>query len=197
MAGRYLENHFTPQVLAAQQRYFGSSQEVPAQPERDLLTSEEVDFIARRDSFYLATVSSNGWPYLQHRGGPRGFLKVIGPNELAFADYRGNRQMLSTGNLAGNDRVAMFLMDYPRRERLKIMGHARVLDALEYPEMAAQLAPPTELKGVERIFRVDVVSFDWNCPKYITPRFTEEEVREATRPLLARIAELEEKLAQR
>ena len=197
MAGRYLENHFTPQVLAAQQRYFGRSQEVPAQPERDLLTSEEVDFIARRDSFYLATVSSNGWPYLQHRGGPRGFLKVIGPNELAFADYRGNRQMLSTGNLAGNDRVAMFLMDYPRRERLKIMGHARVLDALEYPEMAAQLAPPTELKGVERIFRVDVVSFDWNCPKYITPRFTEEEVREATRPLLARIAELEEKLAQR
>lgn len=197
MAERYLENHFTPQVLDAQERYYGHSQNVPPQPERDLLTAEETDFIAQRDSFYMATVSSNGWPYLQHRGGPRGFLKVIEPNVLAFADYRGNRQLLSTGNLAGNDRVAMFLMDYPRRERLKLMGHARVLDAREHPEIAAQLAGPAELKTVERIFRVEVVSFNWNCPKYITPRYTEDEVREATRPLLERIAKLEAELAKR
>jgi predicted pyridoxine 5'-phosphate oxidase superfamily flavin-nucleotide-binding protein len=176
MVGRYLENHFTPQVLEAQEHYYGRSQHVPPQPERDLLTDEEMNFIAQRDSFYLATVSSNGWPYIQHRGGPRGFLKVIEPNVLAFADYRGNRQLLSTGNLAGNDRAAMFLMDYPRRERLKIMGHARVLDAREDPAIVAQLADPAELKIVERIFRVEVVSFNWNCSKYITPRYTEEEL---------------------
>ena len=197
MAGRYLENHFTPQVLDAQKRYYGHSRLVPSQPERDLLTAEETDFIAQRDGFYLTTISSNGWPYIQHRGGPPGFLKVIAPNVLAFADYPGNRQMLSTGNLDGNDRVALFLMDYPRRERLKIMGHAKVLDARDHPDLAAQLVKPAEVKSVERIFRVEVVSFDWNCAKYITPRYTEDEVRKATKPLLERIAELEEKLANR
>ena len=142
MTGRYLENHFTPQVLEAQEHYYGRSRKVTPQPERDLLTEEEVAFIAQRDSFYMATVASNGWPYLQHRGGPRGFLKVIEPNVLAFPDYRGNRQLLSTGNIASNNRVALFLMDYPRRERLKLMGYARVVDAREDPELAAQVAEP-------------------------------------------------------
>jgi len=197
MAGVYLQNHFTPEVRDAQEHYYGHSRTVAPQPERDVLTAEEIEFIARRDSFYLATVGSNGWPYIQHRGGPPGFLKVIEPNVLAFADYPGNRQLLSTGNLAGNDRVALFLMDYPRRERLKIMGHARVLDAREHPEFTAQVATPESPNSVERLFRVEVVSYDWNCPKHITPRFTEEEVREATEPLLERIKELEEKLARR
>src|SRR6185369_11820209 len=158
--------------------------------EHDPLMAEEMSFIAERDSFYLATITSNGWPYIQHRGGPRGFLKVIGPNLLAFADYGGNRQLLSTGNLGGNDRVAMFLMDYPRRERLKIMGHGIVLDARTEPDLVDQVAEPGYPKA-ERVFRVEVVSYDWNCTKYITPRFTEEDVREATRPLLKRIATLE------
>jgi predicted pyridoxine 5'-phosphate oxidase superfamily flavin-nucleotide-binding protein len=197
MTGRYLENHFTPEVLEAQKRYYGRAQQVSPQPERDLLTVEEIEFIARRDSFYLATVGSNGWPYIQHRGGPPGFLKVIGPSLLAFADYRGNRQLLSTGNLDGDDRVAMFLMDYPQRERLKIMGHARVLDARERPDMATQLADSDHPKEVERIFCVEVVSFNWNCPKYITPRYTEAEMREVTQPLLERIASLEAELAKR
>ena len=116
---------------------------------------------------------------LQHRGGRPGFLRAISPTHLAFADYKGYRQMLSTSNLAANDRVALFLMDYPRHERLKIIGHARVLDVREYPELIVQLADQPDRKLVERVFLIDVVSFDWNCPKYLTPRYTKEEVRAA------------------
>jgi predicted pyridoxine 5'-phosphate oxidase superfamily flavin-nucleotide-binding protein len=197
MAGQYLQTHFTPQVLAAQKRHYGAAQRISPQPEQDVLTEDEIGFIATRDSFYLATVTSNGWPYIQHRGGAPGFLKVVGQNQLAFADYRGNRQLLSTGNLAENDRVAMFLMDYSRRARLKIMGHARVLHARQHPELTRQLADPTTERIVERIFQIKVVSFDWNCPQHITPRYTEAEVREAIEPLHRRIAELEAQLKSR
>jgi len=119
---------------------------------------------------------------------------VASPTRLAFADYKGNRQMLSAGNLAANDRVALFLMDYPRRERLKILGHARVEDARHHPELAAQLAGPAARALVERLFLIDVLSFDWNCPKYITPRFTAAEVEATVAPLKRRIAELEAQL---
>lgn len=197
MAGRYLETYFTPKVLAAQQHYFGRSQSLPPQPERDELSAEESEFIQARDSFYLSTVSENGWPYVQHRGGNRGFLRVVSPTQLAFADYKGNRQMLTTGNLAGNDRVALFLMDYPQRTRLKILGHARVLDARQHPALVAQFAETEVHALVERLILVDVVSFDWNCPKYITPRYTAEEVEESIAPLKARIAELERQLRER
>jgi hypothetical protein len=194
MAGRYLETYFTPKVLAAQQHYFGRAQNLPPQPERDALTSDERAFIETRDAFYMATVSENGWPYVQHRGGKPGFLRVVSPTQLAFADYKGNRQMLSTGNLAASDRVALFLMDYPRRERLKILGHARVEDARQHPELVAQFAEPEARDLVERVFLIEVVSYDWNCPKYITPRYTAAEVEEAIAPLRARIAELEAQL---
>jgi predicted pyridoxine 5'-phosphate oxidase superfamily flavin-nucleotide-binding protein len=157
----------------------------------DPLGENERDFIMSRDSFYMATVSESGWPYIQHRGGQRGFLRLAGPNSLAFADYKGNRQMISTGNLANEDRVALFLMDYPQRTRLKILGHAHVEDAREHPGLVEQFAEPAERRLVERVFLIDVVSFDWNCPKYITPRFTAEDVAEAVAPLRARIAELE------
>ena len=197
MAGRYLETHFTPKVLASQRHYFGSAQVVPPQPERDPLTDDERAFVEARDSFYMATVSENGWPYLQHRGGKAGFLRVLSPNRIAFADYKGNRQMLSTGNLAGSDRVALFLMDYPRRERLKILGHGRVEDAREHPELVAQLAGPETRGIVERVVVIEVLSFDWNCPKYITPRYTAAEVEEAIQPLRVRIAELEAQLRQK
>ena len=197
MAGRYLETYFTPQVLAAQQRYFGRSQNLPPQPKVDPLTDEERVFIEARDSFYLATVSENGWPYVQHRGGAAGFLRVVSPTQLAFADYKGNRQRLSTGHLAASDRVALFLMDYPRKERLKILGHARVLDARANPDLVAQISTPAERGLVERVFVIDVVSFDWNCPKYITPRYTEAEVEEAVTPLKQRIVELEAQLKAR
>lgn len=198
MAERYREIYSTPEVLAAQKHYFGRAQIVPPHSERDPLTAEEVEFIARRDSFYMATITSNDWPYVQHRGGPTGFLKVLGPHSLGFADYKGNRQLLTTGNLAAADRVALLLMDYPHRERLKILGHARVLDAREHPDLVEQLTPTPELRSkVERLFLIDIVSFDWNCPQYITPRYTEEELLVAIEPFKKRIAELEARLEAR
>ena len=139
-------------------------------------------------------MSESGWPYVQHRGGQPGFLHVVNPTTLAFADYKGNRQMLSTGNVAVNDRVCLFLMDYPQRTRLKILGHARVEDARQHPELVAKFAAPDVQRIVERVFFIDVVSFDWNCPKYITPRYTAAEVEEAVAPLRQRIAELEAQL---
>lgn len=194
MAGRYLETYFTPEVLAAQQAYFGRARTLHPQPEQDPLTADEMAFISRRDSFYMASVASNGWPYIQHRGGRPGFLKVAGPNALAFGDYKGNRQLLSTGNVAGDDRVALFLIDYPRRERLKLLGRARVEDARLHPELVRQFVDTEDQGRSERIFLIEVVSFDWNCPQYITPRYTASEVDEAVAPLHARIAELEAQL---
>lgn len=194
MAGRYLETVFTPKVLAAQQHYFGRSQNIPPQPEHDPLTDAETQFIQSRDSFYMATVSENGWPYVQHRGGRPGFLRVVSSTQLAFADYKGNRQMLSTGNLADNDRVALFLIDYPQRTRLKILGHARIDDARDHPELVSQFAEPEAHSIVERVVRIEVISYDWNCPKYITPRYSAAEVEETIAPLKRRIAELETEL---
>lgn len=194
MATKFLELTFTDSVRKAQEHYYGATQRIASAPERDALTEDEVGFIQSRDSFYMATVSETGWPYMQHRGGSPGFLRVLSPTQLAFADYKGNRQMLSTGNLAANNRVTLFLMDYPQRTRLKILGHARIEDARLHPELVAQLAEPEVQRIVERLFFIDVVSFDWNCPKYITPRYTAAEVEEAVAPLRRRIAELEAKI---
>ncbi len=189
---KFMQIMLTPAVQAAEDRYFGKHQSVEATHERDAISPDVAAKIASRDSFYMATTNSDGWPYIQHRGGPAGFLKVLNPHQLGFADFKGNRQMLSTGNLDGNDRVALFLMDYPNRERLKILGHAKVLDVRGNADLADQLSPSPELRArIERFFLIDVVSFDWNCPQYITPRFTEEQVRAAVKPLNQRIAELE------
>src|SRR6266404_7839247 len=194
MPTNFLKRVVTDSVRKAQEHYLGSSPRIPGTPERDALTEDEIAFVQARDSFYMATVSESGWPYIQHRGGRAGFLRVLNPQTLAFPDYRGNRQMLSTGNLAANNRVALFLMDYPQRKRLKLLGHARVEDARQHPELVQQLAEPGVQRIVERLFFVEIVSFDWNCPKYITPRYTAEEIHELVAPLKARIAELETKL---
>jgi predicted pyridoxine 5'-phosphate oxidase superfamily flavin-nucleotide-binding protein len=196
MARKYLETHITPAVKLAQARYYGTSAMVPPGAEHDPLGQDEIEFIAARDSFYMATISETNWPYLQHRGGPKGFLRVIGPQQLAFLDLHGNRQLLSTGNLTAMNRVSLFLMDYPHRERLKIMGHAQVLDAREHLDLAEQLRLQAQKEKAERIFMIDVVSYDWNCPKYIMPRFTAEEVEEEVQPLKARILELEKRLSE-
>ena len=193
MAEKFLELLFTPSVAKAQEHYFGHSGAMPGGAARDALTDDEAQFIAARDSFYMSTVSESGWPYVQHRGGNPGFLHVVNPMTLAFADYKGNRQMLSTGNLAANDRVCLFLMDYPQRTRLKILGHARIADARQHPELVARLAMPDVQRIVERVFLIDVVSFDWNCPKHITPRYTVAEIEALVEPLKQRIAELEGK----
>jgi predicted pyridoxine 5'-phosphate oxidase superfamily flavin-nucleotide-binding protein len=194
MATNFLKHTVTDSVRKAQEHYFGNSPRITGASERDALTEEETTFIQARDSFYVASVSENGWPYIQHRGGRAGFLRVLNPHTLAFADYQGNRQLLSTGNIAANDRVALFLMDYPQRTRLKILGHARVEDARLHPDLVKRVAEPDVHRIVERLFFVEVVSFDWNCPKYITPRYTAEEIQELVGPLKQRIAELEARL---
>jgi predicted pyridoxine 5'-phosphate oxidase superfamily flavin-nucleotide-binding protein len=196
MAHQFISTNFTDPVLRAQEAYYGRSQKVPPAPGPDELGADEEFFIGRRDSFYLASVNQDGWPYIQHRGGPRGFLKVLDGHTLGFADFSGNRQLLTTGNVAANDRVALFLMDYPRRERLKIIGRAEVIPAKANPALAAELAPEgIPVRLVERMFLIRVVGFDWNCPKYITPRFTADEIEQAAAPLRNRITELEAALA--
>ena len=197
MATKYLDLTFTDAVCRAQKQYYGSAGKIADASERDPLGPAEAEFIAARDSFYLGTISETGWPYIQHRGGPQGFLRVIDQTTLAFADYRGNRQLLSTGNLSVNDRVALFLMDYKNRERLKILGHARVEDARAHPQLIAQVTDPKMRSSVERLVFIDVVSFDWNCPKYITPRYSIEEIEELAGPLKMRIAELDAQLRTR
>jgi uncharacterized protein len=187
----------TPAVHRAEDKYFGKHQVVEHAPETDPLTSDEADFIASRDSFYMASVSEIGWPYVQHRGGPMGFVRVLGPSLSGFADFKGNRQLVSTGNLDVSDRVALFMMDYPNRTRLRLLGHARVLDAREHSELVEQLAPEPLRSKVERLFLIQIVSYDWNCPQYITPRFTAEEVEKYAAPLKARIADLEAQIAAR
>jgi len=197
MTHHFAKLAFTDSVKAAQEHYGTRSRnerlESLAGP-NDALGPDEAAFIAERDSFYIASIGETGWPYVQHRGGKSGFLRVINPTSLAFADYKGNRQLLSTGNLAVTDRVTLFLMDYPQRTRLKILGHARVEDARQHPELVAQLAEPEVQRIVERLFFIEVVSFDWNCPQYITPRYTAAEVEIAVAPLKQRIAELEAEL---
>ena len=140
----------------------------------------------------MGTVTENHWPYVQHRGGPKGFLKVFGPREIAFADYRGNHQLVSAGSLSVNDRVALFLIDYPSRKRLKLLGRSEVLEAAAHPELVDRLSPEGgHASPPERIFRIRVLSYDWNCPKFITPRYTAEEMEPFLRVLKGRVAELE------
>jgi hypothetical protein len=138
----------------------------------------EAEFIAARDSFYMATVTPDGWPYVQHRGGPAGFLKVLDRHTLAFADYSGNKQYISAGNLTVNDRVALFLMDYPNQTRLKVIAHARIVEPGEEPALEARLRNGTNGPRIERIFVLSVVGFDWNCSQHITPRYSRTELAE-------------------
>ncbi len=195
MAATYLHTLFGPGARALQEA--AGSRAAYARMEAggdiDWLTDREVDFITARDSFYMASVSEEGWPYVQHRGGPAGFLKRIAGNRIGFADYRGNKQYLSTANLAADDRVALFLMDYPNRRRLKLIGHARSSDD---PADIAALTSPDYPAEVERAFVIDVTGFDWNCPQHITPRFTEAEIRQASQPLIDEVARLRARIAE-
>jgi len=178
MPRKYTAITFTDSVKAAQ-THFGSRATAAKVEAWDIddehLSADEKGFIAERDGFYMATVNEDGWPYVQFRGGPAGFLKVLDDSTLGFADFRGNKQYISTGNLEGNDRVALFFMDYPNRKRLKLMARTDVFDAADRPELLAQLEDPDYPARVERIVLFHVVAFDWNCPQHITPRFTESE----------------------
>lgn len=162
----------------------------------DRFTENEAAFIAERDSFYIATVSETGWPYVQHRGGPRGFLKLIDDRTLAFGDLSGNRQYISTGNITANDRACLFLMDYRQRARLKIYAHSEIIALKHEPELEKLIAVDGYRGRVERIFRLKLQAFDWNCTQHITPRFTEPEINEAVRPLRERLELLESENAE-
>lgn len=162
----------------------------------DRFSQREAAFIAERDSFYLATVSQTGWPYIQHRGGPPGFLKVLDENTLGFGDFRGNRQYLTLGNLLDEDRVALFLVDYPHRRRLKILARTTVRDLTADPDLASRLATPNCSGVAERGFILRLHAFDWNCSQHITPRFTAAEVEEAISPFRARLEDLQRENAR-
>jgi predicted pyridoxine 5'-phosphate oxidase superfamily flavin-nucleotide-binding protein len=169
---------YTDSVKAAQERYGArkNGEGMEASGDRYILTSREATFIATRDSFYMATSGENGWPYVQHRGGPKGFHTVVGESSLAFADFRGNRQYISTGNVDGTGKASLFLMDYARRERLKIWVEVRVVDRADDEELVERLNPEGYGAKAERAFVLEVKAYDWNCPQHITPRFTVEEI---------------------
>lgn len=179
MAKAFAKISFTPNVQAVQSE-MGSRLAYRAaelgEAETVALGVFEQEFIAERDSFYQATVSQTGWPYVQHRGGPAGFLKVLDDRTLGYADFSGNRQYLSAGNLRGDDRVSLLLMDYPERRRLKIWGRARAVDERTEPALLAKLESPDFRAPVERGILIQVEAFDWNCPKYITSRYSQREV---------------------
>jgi uncharacterized protein len=161
------------------------------------LTGNEIEFISERDSFYTATVGETGWPYIQHRGGPIGFLKVLSKNQIGFADFSGNRQYITVGNLITDPRIAMILMDYQNRERLKILGQVKLINSNEDPALIEILKPKNYDARIERAFVVDIEGYDWNCPQHITQRWTADEIKIAVAPLHAKIAELELKLSQK
>lgn len=193
MSYGFLDIAITPSVRTAQAAMGADQawQGFRGHREFDRFTDSEAGFIAQRDSFYMASVSETGWPYVQHRGGPQGFLKLIDAQTLAFADYRGNRQYISTGNLAANDRACLFLMDYVRRARLKIYVHVEILSPGDDPALTAQVTDTAYGARIERIYRLRLQAFDWNCPQHITPRYTEEQVSAAVAPLRERLAQLE------
>ncbi len=193
MAYGFLDIARTPSVKAAEAANGSAAlwDNFSGDRARDRFTDAEVAFIGQRDSFYMATVSETGWPYVQHRGGPPGFLRVLDDRTLAFADFRGNRQYISLGNLAANDRVALILMDYPRRARLKIYAHIEAKDLADDPELAAKLAVPGYKGRPERALLLHLDAFDWNCPQHITPRFTEAELTDILAPVRQRLEALD------
>lgn len=193
MARNFGEIAFTQSVKAQQEKYGSrrSYARMEAQARGTEISENEAEFIGERDGFYLATVGENGFPYVQFRGGPKGFLKVLDAKTLAYADFRGNLQYISVGNLSRNDKAALILMDYANRQRLKIYARIEVVEAKDRPELIAQLQDTSYNAQVERAMILHVEAFDWNCPQHITPRYTIEEVRELNAPLYEHIAKLE------
>jgi len=201
MARTFGDLAFTPLVKKLQEQNGSRAQyeRMAARgPEQSELRPDEIGFLEQRDSFYWATINSEGWPYIQHRGGPKGFLQVIDGRTLAFADYAGNKQYITTGNLLTNDRVAMILVDYPHQARLKILGHARAFEGEAAREWLDRMKPRDDAGDparVERVFVIAIEAYDWNCQQHITPRYTQQEVESALGPVMARVEKLEKENA--
>jgi uncharacterized protein len=198
MGYKFSEIAFTPTVKKIQERS-GSRRSYARLEEgnahHDRLGAREAAFIAERDSFYMATVSETGWPYIQHRGGPAGFVRILGDKTIGFADFAGNRQYVSVGNLQNDDRVSLFFMDYLNQTRLKLLGRARLIEA-DDSKLLEQLEVPDYRATIERGMIITMEGYDWNCPQHITPRFTQAQVLSMVAPLRDRIAELESTLAE-
>jgi len=179
MPRAYADLTFTPNVRAMQEKHGSAASYAKFLAAEvsggDAFTESEAAFIAERDGFYQATISETGWPYVQFRGGPRGFLKVLDLKRLAYADFRGNRQYLSVGNLQASNRISLFLMDYPNKRRLKILGTVELVDIEDDPDLIARLHDPEYRAVPERAFVITLAGFDWNCPQHIPQRYTLEE----------------------
>ena len=193
MGYAFLDIATTPSVRAAQEANGSADHYANFKSRRSSegLGEPETAFVAARDSFYIATVSETGWPYVQHRGGPPGFLRVLDAKTLAFADFRGNRQYISLGNLTATGRASLILMDYPNRTRLKLYVRIETRDISADPGLAEKLLVPSDKAKPERGLILHVEAFDWNCPQHITPRFSEAELKDALAPVKQRLAELE------
>jgi predicted pyridoxine 5'-phosphate oxidase superfamily flavin-nucleotide-binding protein len=195
MPRKYTKLTFTDSVKQTQEYYGTRRQGAKLEAmdwQDDHLSHRETAFISDRDGFYVASVGENGWPYLQFRGGPRGFVKVLNERTLAFADFRGNLQYITTGNIKHDDRVALFFMDYANRQRLKVMARADVLEADQHRGLIEQLEDPNYKARVERAVVYHVSAFDWNCSQHITPRLTESELAPMIDEMRDRIQRLEE-----
>jgi predicted pyridoxine 5'-phosphate oxidase superfamily flavin-nucleotide-binding protein len=186
---------FTPVVKALQERYgsrrqYAKLEQAAASPAR--FGPEESSFIAARDSFYMASVGATGWPYIQHRGGPIGFLKVVDDRTIAFADFSGNKQFISAGNLTTDARVALILVDYPHQARLKMLGRAEILEGKRENDWIGRVRDFGYKAAIERVFVIHVEAFDWNCQQHITPRYTEHEIQDAMAPIEQQVRQLEQ-----
>ncbi|MCG7874146.1 MAG: pyridoxamine 5'-phosphate oxidase family protein [Candidatus Thiodiazotropha lotti] len=182
MNKNFTQYAFTESVKKAQSRYGTRKtyERMEASGDRFQLTAREALFIQSRDSFYMASIGENGWPYVQFRGGEPGFLKVIDELTLGYADFRGNGQYISTGNIEANRKVSLILMNYPNQQRLKIWAEASILEADEDHVLREQLENPDYKGQTERLVTLKVKAFDWNCPRHITPRYTVDEIRTLT-----------------
>jgi predicted pyridoxine 5'-phosphate oxidase superfamily flavin-nucleotide-binding protein len=200
MSNKFYDITFTEDVKAAQERYGSRRQyeKIQAQGKSNtILTDAEIDFIEQRDGFYMATVNADGQPYIQFRGGNAGFLKVLDEKTIAFADFRGNLQYISVGNLRGaNKKAALFLMDYANRRRLKILTSAEIKDVSDAPELIEKLKDENYEAKIERAVILRVEAFDWNCPQHITPRYTLEEIKQMVQPLNEYIEKLEREIKE-
>ncbi len=198
MAQNYAEIAFTDEVKELQKIY--GSRNTYARMEQsvfhDGLTDSEMDFIRERDSFYMATVGESGYPYIQHRGGPKGFLRAIDKHTLGFVDFRGNKQYISIGNIATQNKVSLFLMDYARQTRLKIYAEALTVALADEPKLLATLQPGEYPHKAERMMLFHIQAFDWNCPQHITPRYTAEEVATAWEKQSRTITTLEREIVR-
>ena len=185
MTQNFTKFAFTDSVKKAQEQHGSrkSYARMEASGDQFILTSREIPFIQSRDSFYMATVGENGWPYVQYRGGPKGFLKVIDNKTLGYADFRGNMQYISVGNMNSSRKASLFFMDYPSQNRLKIWAESEVIDAGQNAELLQALQMPTYEAHIERLIIFRVQAYDWNCPQHITPRYTSEEIAEGVTKL--------------